>query len=385
MSSTPEPFEVHIADDAIEDLRARLAATRWPEPLPGTPWARGVPVDYLRDLAAYWASEFDWRAAEDRINAVPQFRTTIDGQNIHFVHVRSPHAGAVPLLLLHGWPGSFVEFLDVIGPLTDPAAHDLDPSPAFHVVIPSIPGFTFSTPLSGEGWTSARSAAAFVSLMRQLGYDRFGVQGGDLGAVIGPEVGRAAPDSVIGVHVNAATFGFIPLGPVSDDELESMSDVERARMTLFQKFNSEMSGYMQQQSTRPVTLSYGLTDSPAGQLAWIVEKFKEWTASDKELPEDAVDRDTILTNVSLYWFTATAASSANAYYEDTVNQQWPDPSSVPTGVAAFGQDVAIRRFSEQLNTNITRWSDFAEGGHFAALETPGLLVDDVRAFFAELT
>jgi pimeloyl-ACP methyl ester carboxylesterase len=375
-----QPFAIDIPSDQLADLRARLASTRWPDQLPGPDWQRGVPVSYLRTLADYWRTDFDWHAQQDRINAYPQFLTEIDGQRLHFLHVRSPRADATPLLLVHGWPGSFVEFLDLIGPLTSPAS---DPAPAFHVVIPSLPGFDFSSPLSGPGWTSTRIAQAFARLMAGLGYERYGAQGGDYGAFVAPDLGRVDPEHVIGVHVNAATFGFIPLGPVSDDDRASLTELERARVDRLGYYLSEQNGYFQEQSTRPQTLAYGLTDSPAGQLAWIVEKFAEWTDTAHPLPEQAVDRDALLTDVSLYWFTRTAGSSANLYYESMHGQVWPTPSTVPTGVAAFGQDVAIRRYAERLN-HIVHWSDFPTGGHFAAMETPELLVADIRAFFGGL-
>ena len=383
LAVTIRPFEIHVPETAITDLRTRLANTRWPTQLPGEPWSRGVPVDYLQELTAYWAEEFDWHDAQHHLNRYPQFLTAIDGQTFHFLHVRSPEPDATPLMLLHGWPGSFIEFLDVIGPLADPARNGLDPMQAFHLVIPSLAGFGFSAPLSSPGWTSARNASALIKLMDALGYRRFGVQGGDYGAFVGPDMGRAAPDRVIGVHVNSATFGFIPLGPVSDGDQQTMTPVEQQRLQRLQDFNTEMSGYFQQQSTLPQTVGYGLADSPAGQLAWIVEKFKEWTNAGRELPQHAVAIDRILTNVSLYWLPETATSSANLYYESAHSRDWPQPSRVPTGVAAFAQDVAIRRYAEQ-NNNIVRWSDFDTGGHFAAMETPDLLVNDVRQFFAEL-
>ncbi len=379
-----EPFRIAIPDADLADLKARLAATRWPEQLPGTPWQRGVPVDYLRQLAGYWADGFDWRAQEAELNSYPQFRTEIDGQTVHFLHVRSPEPHARPLILLHGWPGSVVEFLDVIGPLSNPGAHGLDPAQAYHLVIPSLVGFGFSTPLSGAGWTINRIAAAFTELMTALGYDRYCVQGGDYGSVIGPLMGSVAPERVIGVHINAAAFGFNPGKNVSDDDLASMTDVESDRVARSRIWAAEMTGYFRLQGTRPQTLGYGLTDSPAGQLAWIVEKFREWTDSERELPEDAVPRDRLLANVSVYWFTGTAGSSANLYYETTHARTIPAPSPVPTGVAVFREDLAIRRYGEHL-FNITHWSDFDTGGHFAAMETPQLLVEDIRTFFATVT
>ena len=378
---TLEPFRIAIPDTALADLRARLAATRWPEQLPGAPWQRGVPVDYLRQLAGYWADGFDWRAQEAELNSYPQFRTRIEGQTVHFLHVTSPEPTARPLILLHGWPGSVVEFLDVIGPLADPRAHGLDPGQAFHLVIPSLVGFGFSTPLSGAGWTATRIAAAFTELMAGLGYARYGVQGGDYGSFIGPVMGGLAPDRVIGVHVNATAFGFMPGREVPDDELASLTDLERDRVARGRQWSAEKTGYFKVQGTRPQTLSYGLADSPVGQLAWIVEKFKEWTNAAKELPEDSVPRDRLLANVSVYWFTGTAGSSANLYYETTHARTMPERSGVPTGVAVFAEDMAIRRYGEKRH-HIVHWSDFDSGGHFAAMETPQLLVDDIRAFFA---
>src|SRR6516165_7194522 len=378
-----EEFQIHIPQADLDDLAGRLARTRWPDSLPGAAWERGVPADYLRGLAEYWQKNFDWRAAEMRLNAYPQYTTQIDGQKIHFLHVKSPEPDATPLLLLHGWPGSFVEFVHVIGPLSDPRGHGAADAPAFDLVIPSLPGFGFSGPVTEPGWGPRRMASALAELMRRLGYERYGAQGGDYGAFVAPDLGRVDPEHVIGIHVNAATMGFIPFGDVPDDEKATLSVVEQKRLRRLQNYLSEGNGYFQIQSTRPQTLSYALTDSPAGQLAWIVEKFKEWTNSGHALPEDAIPADEILTDVSLYWFTGTAGSSANVYYEAMHSGDWPVPSGVPTGVAAFAEDIAIRRYAEQAN-NIVHWSDFEAGGHFAALETPSLLVQDVRDFFASL-
>lgn len=380
---TLRPFRIDVPDAALNDLKTRLAHTRWPEQLPGEPWERGVPVVYLKALAQYWADGFDWREQERLLNTYPQFLIEIDGQTIHFMHVQSAEPDAVPLLLLHGWPGSVVEFLDLIGPLTDPRGHGLDRMPAFHLVMPSLVGFGYSTPLSSAGWTPTRNAEAFAALMDVLGYRRYGVQGGDYGAFIGPEVGRLASDRVIGVHINAANFGFLPGRGITEDELASLTETERDKVAKGRYWNKERTGYYKQQSTRPQTLSYALIDSPAGQLAWIVEKFKEWTHSGHELPEDAVPRDRLLTNVSVYWFTGTAGSSANIYYEVAHAQTFPGPSPVPTAVANFAEDLAIRRYGERLN-NIVAWHDFDTGGHFAALETPDLLVRDLREFFANV-
>ena len=386
-----EDFRVSIPQADLDDLADRLARTRWPASLPGAAWdrgapgsgwERGVPVGYLRELAGYWRDGFDWRAQEARLNSYPQYSTWIEGQRIHFLHVKSPEPQATPLLLIHGWPGSVVEFTRVIGPLSNPSAHGAA-GPAFDLVIPSLPGFGFSGPVTEPGWGSRRIAGALAEVMRRLGYERYGAQGGDFGAFIAPDLGRVDPEHVIGVHVNAATMGFIPFGDVPEQEQATFSALEKERAARLQNFLAQGNGYFQLQATRPQTLSYALTDSPAGQLAWIVEKFKEWTNSAHALPEDAIPRDEILTDVSVYWFTGTAGSAANLYYEAMHGGDWPTPSHVPTGVAVFAEDVAIRRYAERAN-NIVHWSDFDTGGHFAALETPGLLAGDIRAFFASL-
>jgi len=378
------PFRVEVPQADLDDLHQRLARTRWPDELPGVGWSRGVPLGYLQDLAGYWADGYDWRTHEAALNQHPQFTTTIDGTAIHFLHVRSPQPDALPLILTHGWPGSVVEFLDVIGPLSNPRAHGGDPADAFHLVIPSMPGYGCSGPTHQAGWTTDRVATAWAELMARLGYDRYGAQGGDWGAFVSPELGRIDPDHVVGVHINAATVGFIPFGPVDPAELATFTDAEKTRLERLNRFLSDMNGYFQIQATRPQTLAYGLTDSPVGQLAWIVEKFKEWTDSSAELPEDAVDRDHLLTNVMLYWLTGTANSSARMYYENMHAASWgKQPSTTPTGVAVFAEDVAIRRYAEQGN-NIVHWSEFDRGGHFAAMEAPDLLVGDVREFFRGL-
>jgi pimeloyl-ACP methyl ester carboxylesterase len=378
---TIKPFTIAVPQADLDDLRDRLARTRWPDELPGAGWSRGVPLSYLKELADYWRTSYDWRVHEARLNGLPQYITTIDGQNIHFLHVRSQQPDALPLIMTHGWPGSIVEFLELIGPLTDPGSHGGDPADAFHAVIPSMPGFGFSGPTTESGWDSARIARAWAELMRRLGYDRYGAQGGDFGAVVSPDLGRADSDHVVGVHVNAATVGFIPYGPVDPAELETFTEIEKARLERLGRFLSDGNGYFQIQATRPQTLAYGLTDSPAGQLAWIVEKFKEWTHSSAELPEEAINRDTMLTNVMLYWLTGTAGSSARLYYENMHSGSWGQaPGKTPTGVAAFAEDIPVRRYAEHGN-NIVHWTDFDRGGHFAAMETPDLLVGDVRAFF----
>jgi pimeloyl-ACP methyl ester carboxylesterase len=381
-----QPFRIDIPQADLDDLHDRIARTRWPDELAGVGWERGVPLGYLKELAEYWRTGYDWRAAEAELNQYPQFITRIDGADIHFLHVRSPEPGALPLLLTHGWPGSVAEFLDVIGPLTDPAAHGGDRADAVHLVIPSIPGYGFST-LPETGWDTARIARAWAELMRQLGYDRYGAQGGDAGSVISLELGRIDPEHVAGLHVNMLmTF---PSGDPA--EISALDEADLARLALLSRFDAELSGYMKVQATRPQTLAYGLTDSPVGQLAWIVEKFREWTDSAK-LPEDAVDRDQLLTLVSIYWLTATAGSSAQFYYEGAEGVRTaasgaaPAALTVPVGVAVFPHDifVPIRGFARRDIATITHWTEFDRGGHFAAMEQPSLLVGDVQKFFRDL-
>jgi len=374
------PYRIDIPQGALDDLRDRLGRTRWPDELPGVGWDLGVPLDYLKGLAEYWATTYDWRGQEKAMNEFAQFTTVIDDQNVHFLHMRSPEPEALPLLITHGWPGSIAEFLDIISPLADPAAHGGDPADAFHVIAPSIPGFGFSGPTHESGWNTVRVAHAWAELMRRLGYERYGAQGGDTGALVSPELGRIDSEHVVGVHVNSlVTF---PSG--QPDELNDLSDSDQKRLELMQRWQNELSGYAILQSTRPQTLAYALTDSPAGQLAWIVEKFKDWTDPAAELPEDAVDRDRLLTDISIYWLTETAGSSARLYYEGARSWgQANQPSGVPTGVAVFPMDVTIRPIAEREH-NIVHWSEFDRGGHFAAMEAPGLLVADIREFFRPL-
>lgn len=386
MTGTPadrsiHPFRIDIPQRQLDDLRERLARTRWPDEVPDVGWARGVPVAYLKSLVEYWRTGYDWRKQEARLNQFPQFTTKVDGQTLHFLHVRSPEPDALPLLLIHGWPGSIVEFMKVIGPLVDPRAHGGDAKQAFHVVAPSIPGHGFSIPLSGAGWNHARNARAYAELMARLGHSKYGVQGGDHGAFEAPEVARAAPERVVGVHVNA--FLTFPSGDPA--ELADLSATDADRLRRLKEFQQENMAYIHQQGTRPQTLAYALTDSPVGQLAWIVEKFKEWSDPRAALPEDAIDRDQLLTDVTLYWLTATAGSAAQLYYETNHDPAAWAPKSrgtTPTGVAVFtSHDVSIRKLAER-DHNIVHWTELPRGGHFPAMEVPELLVDDVRAFFA---
>jgi pimeloyl-ACP methyl ester carboxylesterase len=385
------PFRIDVPQADLDDLRDRLARTRWPRELPGVGWERGTPVGYLRELAEYWRDEFDWRAQEARLNKFPQFTTEIDGQEIHFLHVRSPEPDALPLLISHGWPSSVVEFEKIIGPLTDPRAHGGDPRDAFHLVIPSLPGFGFSPPVTETGWGLPRTVAAYAELMRRLGYERYGTQGGDVGAGIAGMLAGMAPGAVVGIHMNGPTnFGSVP----KDLELTEREQ-ERARRAA--EFEAKGTGYLKLQSNQPSTIGVALNDSPVGQLAWIVEKFQAWTDPAKPLPEDAVDRDQLLTSITATWFFGAGAASAQFIYEsmnadfgwsapgegeaEVPEQTWEGPV-VPTAVAVFAADHSIRALID--SGNITRWTEYDSGGHFAAMEVPDLLVGDVRAFFADL-
>jgi pimeloyl-ACP methyl ester carboxylesterase len=380
------PFRVEVPDDALDDLRDRLGRTRWPGEVPGAGWSRGIPLGYLKQLAGYWRDSYDWRAQEARLNQLPQFLTEVDGQPVHFVHVRSPEPGALPLVVTHGYPGSVVEFLDLIGPLTDPRAHGGDPADAFHVVAPSLPGFGFSTPVREPGWAMTRTARAWVELMARLGYERYGAQGGDVGAGITGMLASLDPGHVVGVHLNSDPLAVaaVALPPGDQADQVAVTAEHRASLERMRQFQADGLGYLQLQTTRPQTVAYALTDSPAAQLAWIAEKFKEWTDPRADLPEDAVDRDQLLTNVSLYWFTGTGASAAQFLYEAAHAGDWPGPSDVPQGWAVFAAaDDLVRRLIDP-DGKIGHWSEFGRGGHFAAMEAPDLLVQDVRAFFRTL-
>ncbi|MFI7447981.1 epoxide hydrolase family protein [Nonomuraea sp. NPDC049714] len=367
-------FRIDIPQADLDDLRERLSRTRLPVQTPGAGGERGLPAARLRELADHWATGYDWREHEARLNAHPQYVTTIDHQDIHFLHVRSPEPVATPLILTHGWPSSVVEFLDVIGPLTDPRAHGGDPADAFHLVIPSLPGYGFSAPLAGTGWTLARIARTWATLMARLGYERYGAQGGDWGSGVARELRFADPEHLIGVHVNyLMTF---PSG--QPGELDGLSESDQARLEGLERFTGELGGYMAIQSTRPHTLAFGLADSPAGQLAWIAEKFDDWT-------EKGVDRDRLLTNVSLYWLTNTSDSAAQLYWEFAHAWTMPERSPIPVGVAVFAHDYVrpVRSLAERTD-HVVHWTEFATGGHFPAMERPEALVADVRAFFRTL-
>lgn len=364
------PFRLNVPQADLDDLARRLARTRWPDELPGIGWEHGIPLARVKELAERWRTVYDWRAQEAKLNALPQFTTEIDGANIHFVHVRSPEADALPLIITHGWPSTVADFLDVIGPLSDPRAHGGDPRDAFHLVIPTLPGYTLSGPTREAGWDVNRIARAWAVLMDRLGYRRYGAQGGDWGWPISNALGTVAKDRVVGVHLNYLASP-PPIGDVelSEDELERL---ERQKA-----YVANPAGYWQMQSTRPQTLAYGLTDSPVGQLAWIADKVTEWTD-----PASGIDDDRLLTTATLYWVTGTAGSSSRLHRENASRGGPPNPCPVPLGAAVFAHDLVrpVRRLVERVY-DVVHWTEFDRGGHFPAVEAPDLLTDDIRAFF----
>jgi pimeloyl-ACP methyl ester carboxylesterase len=375
------PFKIAVPQAQLDELKSRLEATIWPNELEAADWRLGPTKNYVQGLVHRWRTSFDWRAQEMRLNRYPQFLTEIDGQTIHFLHVRSAESNARPLLLLHGWPGSILEYIDVIEPLTSPANHG-GSGRAFDLVIPSLPGYAFSGPTREAGWDNDRMAKAFLELMSGLGYERFGVQGGDVGAIIAPEIARQAPARITGVHVHAATIGFIPLRPLSNEEIAELTGAERTRLDRLQRYMQNWFGYNVIQSHRPQALAFGLSDSPAGWLAWSSELFSGFGEKAGAVPDDA-----ILANATAHWVAGTAASSMRHYYENAHNPNAWSPKSnsgVPTAVAVFEEgDVPIRRFGEEANT-IVRWTEYAKGGHYPAIEVPGVWTNDVREFFSGL-
>ena len=377
-----EPFRIEVPEAELDDLRARLNAARWPERETVDDWSQGVPLDYMRELCAYWASGYDWRATEARLNALPQFRTEIDGLGIHLVHVRSPQADALPLVMTHGWPGSIVEFLKVIGPLTDPGAHGGDSADAFHVVCPSLPGYGFSDKPERTGWGVERIASAWTRLMARLGYERYGAQGSDWGTSISACIGQKDPQHVAGIHLTP------PLAPPDPATFDDLTDGERAALASLEHAAEWDSGYSNEHATRPQTIGYALADSPVAVCAWIVEKFWAWTDCDGH-PENVLTRDELLNNLMLYWLPRTGASSARLYWEsisqvsELITGPVRDIVDVPTGCSIFPKELQrpSRRWAEKRFRDIRHWNELDRGGHFAAFEQPELFVDEVRTFF----
>jgi pimeloyl-ACP methyl ester carboxylesterase len=372
------PFRIDVADADLTDLRDRLKRTRWPEAETVDDWTQGTPLAYTRELCDYWAGGYDWRATESRINAHPQFITEIDGLDIHFLHVRSPHPEALPLVITHGWPGSVVEFLKVIFPLTDPVAHGGSARDAFHLVCPSLPGFGFSGKPRATGWSVERTASAWATLMARLGYDRYGAQGGDWGSAVTTQLGRIDAEHLAGIHLN------MPVVSPSSLSFEDLTEIETAAIGAMAHYQKWESGYSKQQSTRPQTVGYGLVDSPAGQCAWVVEKFWAWTDCYGH-PENVLTRDELLDNVMLYWLPGTGASSARLYWE-SFETSFTDASSiidVPTGCSIFPKEIIriSQRWAASRFSDIRYWNELDKGGHFAAFEQPEAYVGEIRSFF----
>jgi pimeloyl-ACP methyl ester carboxylesterase len=367
---TISPFRIDVPQRELDDLRQRLDRARFTEELPDSGWDYGVPVAYVRELVAHWRTAYDWRAWEARLNAYPQFTTTIDGQRIHFLHVRSPEPDARPLILTHGWPGSVAEFLDVIGPLTDPGAHDGDPSTAFHLIVPSLPGFGFSGPTTERGWGPRRIAAAWAQLMTQLGYERYCVAGNDWGTFVSLDLGRIAPERVVGVHVTQIFTG--PAG--EPGELDNLTHDEQAALDNERQFEQTMSAYGVLQTQQPQSLAHALADSPVGLLGWHCLIYR-----------GRLDPDFILTNVMIHWLTGTVASSMRIYYEFAQQDGPAAPTTVPVALAQFSEDtMPIRRFVHRDHKNLVSWNVFDRPGHFAATQSPDLLIADIQNFFKHL-
>lgn len=378
MGDEIRPFKVEVPQAALEDLRQRLAMTRWPERETASDWSQGVPLDKMQVLVSYWAKDYDWRAAEARLNAFPQFRTQIDGLGIHFLHVRSKHENALPIILTHGWPGSVFEFLKVIGPLVDPTAHGGKVEDAFHVVVPSLPGYGFSGKPSQPGWGLPRIAKAWAELMKRLGYTRWVAQGGDWGAGVATWLAKQHADGLVGVHLNFPTLFPPPIEGEPNAE-------EQASIAQLIAFDTRKSGYAKLLGTRPQTAGYGLQDSPVGLAAWIYEKIAEWTASNWQ-PETVLTRDEILDDITLYWLTGTAASSSRLYAESFATHNTTQKLDIPVAVSIFPGELyrPLKLWGERVYSNLIYWNEVAKGGHFAALEQPNLFVAELRASLATL-
>jgi pimeloyl-ACP methyl ester carboxylesterase len=375
-----EKFTVRVEDAVLDDLKTRLARTRWPDQMDGVGWDYGSELGAVRELCEYWRDKFDWRRVEAELNRYEHGTTQIDGQRLHFLHARSKHADAFPLVITHGWPGSILEFMKILGPLTDPTAHGGKAGDAFHVVCPSIPGYGFSGPTNARGWDVQRVAEAEIELMKRLGYARYGAQGGDWGAMISTQIGRLDPAHCAGIHLNMAIAFPAPDAP-------PLTDVEQKWVAEFAAFQAGETGYQQIQGTKPQTLGYGLTDSPAGLCAWIVEKFRTWSDCGGNL-ESVYTKDELLANVTLYWVTKTINSSMRLYYETMKSGRvgvTQGRVEVPTALAIFPKEIykPPRSWAEK-GYNVKQYTVFEKGGHFAAMEQPKALLEDVRRFFGGL-
>jgi epoxide hydrolase len=375
MSRAIEPFQLAIPEEALDDLRRRLRATRWPDPQTAGGWLQGVPLERAKALVDYWQSRYDWRRCEALLNAFGQYRVEIDGLGIHFLHVRSPVVGALPLLMTHGWPGSVIEFHKVIGPLTDPAAHGGNEKDAFHVVVPSLPGFGFSDKPARTGWSTERIAVAWNILMQRLGYDSYVAQGGDWGAIVTTALAQRAPPGLIAIHLTTVVAE-------APHDRTALTEEESAEIAANAQRGKTEFGYAMIQSTKPQTLGYGLADSPAGQAAWIYEKFHGWTDRAGE-PEVVLSRDELLDNIMLYWLPNTAAASARLYWESLATAVRPRNIAVPVGCSIFPMELSRppRKWAEQHWSNIFYWNHLQRGGHFAGLEQPAVFIEELRNCF----
>jgi pimeloyl-ACP methyl ester carboxylesterase len=374
-------YRVDVPDEVLADLKQRLAATRFPDQIPDTGWQYGADLSYVRELVTYWRDKFDWRVQEAALNRFEHFTTEIDGQRIHFLHARSKHEHALPLIISHGWPGTIVEFMKVIGPLTDPEAHGGKAEDAFHVVCPSLPGYGFSEPTKSRQWDVQRMADAFIELMRRLGYRRYAAQGGDWGALITTNIGLRDPEHLAGIHVNMP-LALPPMGVA--DPAAGLTEEEKADVAWMATWDREEAGYQKIQGTKPQTLGFGLTDSPAGLAAWIVEKFHGWSDCGDDV-ESSFTRDELLTNIMIYWVTGTITASTRIYYEVFKGGRVGfigNKVSVPTGVARFPKEIMrFPRSWVENHYNVTHWTVMPRGGHFAAMEEPELYLEDIRKFF----
>ena len=376
-----QEFTIHVEDSVLADLNGRLARTRLPDQIPGSGWDYGSDRAYMEELLAYWRIEYDWREHEAQLNALPHFKTEIDGIDAHFVHVRSPEENATPLVITHGWPGSVYEFMDVIGPLADPAAHGGDPADAFHLVLPSMPGYGFSGPSHNRGMSVDRVAGVVATLMDRLGYDRYGAQGGDWGSGVASWLARDHPGHLIGIHLNMVGGG--PPEGMENPE-DGIAEWELKRHKERAAWWGGENAYGNIQGTKPLTLGYSLNDSPAGLAAWIVEKFRAWSDCNGDI-ESRFTKDQLLTNIMLYWVTESMPSAVRIYYESRRSGRKAERTEVPTAVAVFPGEIFFspRKWVE-ARYNVVQWTEMPRGGHFAAMEEPGLFVDDVRQFFRTL-
>ncbi|WP_373078908.1 epoxide hydrolase family protein [Zhongshania sp.] len=378
MKQAIKPFSVAIPQTQLDDLKARLANTRWPNSETVDDWSQGAPLSAVKSLCEYWQHSYDWRRCERELNQYPQFTTEIDGIDIHFLHIRSRHENALPMIMTHGWPGSIMEFMKVIEPLTDPTAHGGSAEDAFHLVIPSLPGYGFSGKPTTTGWGLERIAKAWIILMERLNYSKFVAQGGDWGSGVTSAIGRLLPPECLAIHLNMA------IARPSEEDMASLTERDQKALADFQHYLDSDSGYAMIQKSRPQSVAYGLADSPAAQAAWIYEKFHGWT-DNKGRPEDALTVDQMLDDISIYWLTNSAASSARLYWE-SFNSMFGDPLTIPCGISIFPKELfrPARKWAERIYQNLIHWNELDQGGHFAAFEQPEIFVNEVRSCFAKI-